>query len=649
MGSRECTSENAPRPDQGDPLAWVTALATALKNISIYPPDHPRVEGAAKDFVGPLAQAGSRHVWHVLSMRGERFRLGRQTVPTTSVPVSWLVRRFRDAGLRGVEFADDCSVADVLRFADVLNRSRARTGATFESQWQQGEARIRPLYLVFDGQHLEAETDEMEHAGSDGAGDADASMPGSVSGSGSAALHSPRLASLMKQVTSTPEVQERLRAIERCSAAIDDFDLREVDLLAAIAELLPADVSADANQVAEAVEEILVRVEIELGELLRRNAKVRGADLLRRALEVARKYFHSKAVDQKPQRDLPSGRPEDARIVADLDLLLGEVERLPEDTGLRLPPADQLQAQAPALAGELLGIYLHTLANHTNPNTDRALQAALRQVLTLSGANLVEVLDAYVRPKSGEPPLSRADRLRVIGMLVDAGLVALVRQQHYVDAETITRDFPESLPLAARILGDDAEGLAVLRAAFDALSPVLAIGGVQAAAKAGVLTDPRVIEVLVAIGGDVILPLLIEAAGNDSLLVRKTLLDYLRTLRLPPAEAAVCRAATDAALVPREYVQNLLTATTQKRLDTTLRTSSGQLLRRAIETAEGRLSPEATLVAIDDLVHVPTAETRALLRRLATAGRFTRFGAHARAVRRHARATLAACEAPNVP
>jgi hypothetical protein len=137
-----------------------------------------------------------------------------------------------------------------------------------------------------------------------------------------------------------------------------------------------------------------------------------------------------------------------------------------------------------------------------------------------------------------------------------------------------------------------------------------------------------------------VLPFLPHAASHGSRDIRQILLDLARNLPLPEPERAALGSVASVDDLPRAYLQNLLTAVSQKKFDETQRAATGRLLRAAVERSYKRGDHEGLLAAIDNLRHVPEPETRALLRFLATTGRFTQFGSQARAVRRCARAVL---------
>jgi hypothetical protein len=621
----------------------VQSLATALKNIAIYPASHPRVQGAATDALERLrVRAGERRTIAML-LHGDEFDVAGNRLRMDSLDAAWLIEKLRNAGLRGVEFDVDCSVHDVNEFAMMLNRCRPRTRDHLLSQWHNEHTRLRLLPLVFTGGYAEGADDAEPVAQAADANPPEPapSAPSPRESKSRTRATRPRLSAVLQRLAEDDSIRQQLKTIESQTedptAAID----RGIDLLEAIGELLPADIANDPDQIEGVVRKVLDRVEDGLGAVVQRKAKVKGGELLRMALGVARQYFPAQAPQQALSREeLPTGRPEDEGIVADLDLLLHEMAELPEAANLRLPPATDFEPGSSTMSRELCGVLLHTLSHSTNEAVLQAASARLAPAVRTLGTLGAKMVDNYINPKDQGTSITQTARTRILRSLVDGGLEQLVRTERFVDAAFVARGFPEALPLAARVLGQDADGLRTLREGLEMLGTMLPLGGVTAAAKAGVLLDHGVVRALVAIGGDLVLPFLPHAASHGSRDIRQILLDLARNLPLPEPERAALGSVASVDDLPRAYLQNLLTAVSQKKFDETQRAATGRLLRAAVERSYKRGDHEGLLAAIDNLRHVPEPETRALLRFLATTGRFTQFGSQARAVRRCARAVL---------
>ena len=616
------------------------SLAAALKNAAIYPLTHPRVATAAEAAVEQLRAHASKQGQVDVAVNEEGVAVAGTMIPDNTPGAQWLAQRLRDVGLRGIEFAADCTMVDVSEFAALLNGCRGRDRATLLSQWPKGHARLRPLQLMFTGRYsADGESSEVTNSSAPPR-EADAGTGGERR-----RQHRPHVQAVLDRLSADTDVQQRLLAIEQNCVDPANVTERQIDLLDAIADLMPADVSNDPHQIEEAVKGILARVEVQLGEIVRRNAKVKGADLLRKALAVAPKYFKTKATQQTVRKDLPSGRPEDEKIVASLELLLEELAALPAAADLRLPSAKKQDANDPTLGRELCGICLHVLANAADTAITKAAEQHLAIAFASHGAWLGDLLDVYVRQGSQSAALSAPTRARLLRSLVDAGLGPLLRSRGHVDAEFVARGFPELLPLASRLLGGDEDGLRTLRQGLELLATILPLGGAAAAAKAGALLDPIVVTALTRVGGDVILQFVPHAATHGTRQIRQLLLDYARGLPLAAAEAAALASVESVDELPRDYLQQVLLAAARHKVEGPLQMATCRLLRAAVERGKGRLTHELYLAAIDNLRYAPEPETNALLRELAKMGLFTCIGQKAREVRLRARATLTALDA----
>lgn len=627
MGSQQGTPSGGAATPPAPATAVVQALHLVLKNLAIYPSLHPRVTESTAALVAALRRHSSNAARVVVQATGDSLRVGDDVV----TEALRLPERFRAAGLRGVVFSPDATDDDVRSFADTLLRARAKAGKDFFRAWPTTNPRVEPLPLVYAGVHADdAAPTPWTHEDHAAVGPDD----GSPEPRGRGRLG---VRGVVEHLAAQADVQRRLRAIELHACDPGEVGEREVDLLAAIADLLPADVCGDPDEVARAVTQVLSRVERSLAELVRRNARVAGGELLRTALEVARRYFQTGSSTPTPSQDLPTGRPEDAGIVADLALLLQELERLPEADGLCLPPADAFDAGAAAVAQRVCGIVLHALVGFDHPGVAAAARSRLGAI---APQVLRPQLDRYLARDGSAPPVPANGAVRILEALLDAGHLKLVRERGYVDAAFVARGFPHALPLAARVLGTDAPGRRQLRDALQALRPVLQLGGAEAAVRAGVLRQPVVVTALVATGGDVALSLLQQAAIQADDDERRRLLDGARALELPPPEAAALAAVGETDRIPPDYLPLVFAAAARGEFTGPVRAASGAILRDAARRAVATLPQLARLRAVEALLLVPGVETRALLEELARHGRFLHLGSDSRALRACARRAL---------
>ena len=659
-------------------------LATALRNIAIYPAGHPRFATAAADLVArmiartqgcrPLliGQRDNRLIVDNTAIPSEvgqpRFataaadlvarmiartqgcrplligqRDNRLIVDNTAIPSevgqpAWLRQRFREAGLRGIAFTATCTVDDVVEFGSVLRR--ARNGVSFLSLWPETHDRVRVHDLVFAGDFVDTPAGDSDEADRDADGPVD--LVGTTPAlSGAMRPPADQATRRLRQAT-----RERLAADEAVTARLAEIEARcahpanepgqEFDLLAAVTAMLPADVAAQPEVVVDTVRKVLDRMAADLPTLLQGNGQVRGADVLRIAMGVARKYFRVDVPEQMPARDLPSGRPQDDAIDANLEKLQLELAALPAVACPPLPLAAELRADAPRLATELLGIHLHTFTNTERPEVKAKARQRLVQMFEQLDAGCTQVLQAYLgRPHE---PAPGGDRLRseLLKMVQEAGQREWLLQHAYVDATFVAKSFPESLWLAARVLDARPEHRAILRQGLEALSLVIAAGGTAAASKTGVLRDPLVVEMLLRVDGGVASELL-QVAAQSTAEIRRLLVAHLLGAGLPPAETAVLCAIEPAEAVPVPFLRELLRASRAGRFDAKVREATGALLRSVVADGLEQL-PEARLLdAITNLRHVPDDETRCLLDTLTTHRRLWQLDSRARAIRRCAR------------
>lgn len=637
MGSARPTTTKQPTDHATDAAAaLIEALALALRNLAIYPASHPRVQSAAAACATQLAAHGDGRRPVVLGQRDGEFLVDDVPVAATAGPAGRLLQEFRAAALRGIVIAPDCTTEDLLAFAEALGQTRTRKGTPFQAVWPADHPRLRATDLVFRGGF---------RARLAGATTTDTTDAGAA---GDPALQE-RRAQIVAQLTGDAGITSRLTTIAAGIAAPTDADEESIDLLTKVAELLPAEVAQNPELVVAAVQQILDQLEAEL-PTLQREATVAGADLLRLALGVARKYFQSTAPTSPSPRPLPSGRPEDEAISADLPRLLQQLDQLPA-TSLRLPPAAEFAPQHPTMARELLGIHLHTLVGTGRPEVKAAVRQRLLQGLSALDAPRQELLRCYLGKPQEPAPAGDAIRQQLVELLVEAGATDFVRELGFVDATYLARHFPDSLRLGARVLGGSPAGLTILRDGLRALGPVLTLGGVATAVRAGVLQDPPVIAALLAVGDASAQPLLAQLARQEQPAVRRQLVAFLQQQPLPAAAATVL-GTLDPVALPANLVETLLRGTIARRFDAGLDAIAGQLLRAHVEQVERRTpaGEHALLVAaMDTLQHVPGPETTTLLQRLAARDRLAVFDASARAVRRRATELLARSRAGGNP
>ena len=599
----------------------MTAFASAVKNLTIYPATHPRVLARAQEFT-TLFEQQDCHVCELI-LSGKELLLDGKQLPSDHLALKWLSQRARETGLRGIRIERQCRADDVVLFAQALVACRASATVGLADTWDHPDAHVKPLALVVGETRADGKTRTSRAAGNR----EQAADMTDVGGS---------LAEKLESVAQSESVQSLLRQIELAGGG-DTLGAENVNLLEMIGQLLPVDGPTDIAELTATVEQILARVQGEMHQVIRQDTRVRGAELLRSAVGLARTYFGRTTPEEKNRPELPAGRPEDARIVADVEALLTEYEALPSADGLRLPSSEPLDGRAPAVMHEVLGACLHSLKNTSDPARRRARLRLTAGLVKSYPTGLAEVLDTYLTATDDDQSLPIATRLSMLSGLVEGGLTDLLASRGYLDEEILQAGFPEVLRIAANAFHTEAD-FARMRRALDMLKPVLQNGGTKAAADAGLLDDEAVARLLARTGGDAALALLSHCESDEPGLLA-VLADFVLTLECPPAERAVLRIC-NAHAVPAYFLRRLLRAADKGKFDDALRRASGELLREHVETHRLDMPLEQLREAIEALGMVPSDETEQLLQRLRTTGRFVNFGARARATRQAAIQTL---------
>ena len=604
----------------------VASFASAVKNLTVYPKDHPRVVARADEFAQQFGAcvADSQEITVV----ADGLRLAENEVAPDNLAVQWLAQRCREAGVRAIAIDPGCIPEDVIRFAEALVACRPGSGQSLPQTWHDESARVRPIELVV-GDH---------HSAHGGNGNGNGSPPPE----GELAVQGLRsgLGQQLREIAERPSVRNLIEAIESAGGEeyASDEPGKQVDLVGAIGELIPADGPADVDALASTVEDILSRTLGEAMELVRSDRRVRGADVMRSAVQMARAFFARPETDAVAPQALPEGRPEDEHIQADLPALLAELNELPPAHDLRLPAAQELELGAPTTSRELLGICLHGLSETTDKDQR---QIRVRWITALCARQPdagLDVLDAYLGATSPIPQHARMDMLQD---LVGAGLHETIRNGGYVDNELLRSGFPEVLALAARALRSPDERHR-LRTALDDIAPLLDNGGAQAAADGGHLDATETISLLASTGGRTALQLLAHSRNESGL--REVLLERSRELGLPNTERVALKLHA-ADQLPRGYLQRLLRACARQDFIGSTRTATAEILCNFLEQNLRELPAVKLSVAIDALEEAPCPQARQCLKSVMRAGRFS-LSSELRALRQQAREVLERMDAP---
>jgi hypothetical protein len=626
-----------------------------MKISIVYEARHPRVVERAKAFTAELARWVKAPWWLAVRVREHALWVGQSRCEASSPLTSWLTTRLREAGLAGIQFGPNVEVDAAIEFAKALAACNIRSGRGFEALWRPDHPSIRPLDLLFRGGHR-----EVDETGGPPPGDGVPAVPeqpstgdahGAATVPGGAHVAPAELvpvdlhSELAARLCRSPAIAEQVMSIEaRCRRSLDEAiaDVSSsVDVLTLVVRQLPVEVLGDDTRIEEVVTKALAAVQRDLDRLMCTDKEVQNAELMRRAMTVARRYFSKDVRAIGPAKDLPSGRPEDERITPDLAALLRELDQMPARQ-VSLPEARHLEASSPDMAAELGGIYLNLLIAGQRPGTRATLRQNLPKVLDVLGAGRLQVFDEYLgTDRRGQARTSDAERLSVLGVLTDAGRGELIVGREYCDAAFVSRTFPRCLPILASALAATPRGIAMLRQALGMLPPQRITEGAEVLRRLGALRDRKLVAALAAVGGPAVTPMLRRALGAAEPAIVVLVAEHLRSLPLPTAETVALRCIDSVEGLPLRYLDDLCRMVEDRRKeDPAARQASGSILRSMLVERWDRLPHERRLLSIAAFRHLPGPESTALLYRLARGGRFTQFGRQARAVRRKARETL---------
>lgn len=609
--------------------AQLRRITTMWRNVCVYPPEHPRVTTAVAAVLQNLASVPAAE--RAVQVRDGELRLCGATFSLDDDDALSLVARLQEVGLRGFELTDACTPAEVIAFLQAARQNRRQSSDALVERWPGDHPRLRALPLSFDGGFQ----DVPAKAGGR------APRPSRPT-TGPAPLPTPVRAA-MQQLAADPEILARLRHLEHLTEGGEAGDNVTMPLLDHLGRLLPADVGHDPAAIAATVRTILARVERDLAEVVHRGARVRGSDLMRQALTMARSVFGTSATPMRRSGTLPAGRPEDEAIVADVDLLRSEFAALPDDPKLALPVDDDGNA---ATATEMFGICLHVVvqARGKASQTTSGPRRHLLRLLGSQGKALRSTWGAYVHATTGHR--RDADRRIVLQALLDGANADAAAIRPLVDAAFFAASFPESLAGCVRLLGGDDAGRAVLRQGLQLVAPLLQLGGADATERCGALADPQVVTTLLALGTPEVRDLLPSIARQATGTAQDVLLEQVRKLELAPAAKALLDLVPHPGSLPPTFLPRLLHAWLRQPSTPTMTQECHELLRDAVRRhlANGTLSERAAAIAA--LGAAPDQQTRSLLLELARKGRWAWWDQVSRRIRKVARATLAKLEVP---
>ncbi|MCA8948446.1 MAG: hypothetical protein KDE27_03030 [Planctomycetes bacterium] len=344
---------------------------------------------------------------------------------------------------------------------------------------------------------------------------------------------------------------------------------------------------------------------------------------LRTSANIAQRYFGRPNPGVPIAKDQPSGRPEDAGIEADLDELLAEIAALPTQPNPARQPAVQTGVDEEGIARQLLGVYLYLFMTYAEPDARNKLSTPMRRAFAVCGG-VAAMLDVYLGGGDFREISNDADRLALLELACQAGRGELVLERGYVDADLVVEQFPQSMRLAAQVLGQSPTGLEILRSAIDRLVEQHGMRAFVEILRDSGLQDPEVVGALVRVGGECAHATLTAVAWTGRLELYATLVEYLQGLELPLAERRAL-----ASLRPRDpgaasYLQ-LLFRDAGGEVSDELRARTGELLRRQVQRIRTDGNAHELIAAIEDLALAPDARTRDLLREFGGRNRWSQL------------------------
>lgn len=610
----------------------MTAFASALKNITVYPPEHPRVVERATAFATAYVETVDRP--QQLEVHKDGFAFDGERIDTDHLALAWLHARCRETGTGAIHLEPRCGPGDVIRFATAMIECRPGSGTSLAEHFPDASAAVRPVALVVEERNRAAPT-AGEATGRAGEQPAQREPAGPSIIDATASL-----TDKLRAIANLPSVVELTEAIAACeSNALDptaDQSPNEprtgFDLVEVVAEVLPVDCPSDPAGLQETIEDILRRTHAQLQLTANSERSARSADLLRSAVDIAKTYFGRSNEELDRSQEAPRGRPEDDAIQADVALLTVEMAGLPQASDLRLPAADELGEQAPATTRELLGICLHGLVHGTPEARASQRTATITRLVRNHPDECGEVLDSYLQP--GAEPVGV--RLPVLRALVHSGLDAIVRERRYLDDDLLRAGFPEILPIAARTFATRNEHARV-RSALDDLATMIENGGLEVVAQARVLDDIATMQLLIHCGGKAAWQLLSHCAP-EAMHAQRMLLQCAQGLQLPEPERVVVHVCASLDL-PMDYLRRMLKAAALEQFDEGLRRESAGFLRQWVDANIHKQTASHLATAVQALRFAPGATTTSYLQELARSGRFS-LRPGPRELRQHALATL---------
>ena len=495
--------------------------ADFTKALAIYPETNNRVRlnlEALQTAIGDANAAAERAVTVVFQEKHIEFGGQKHEFHDRS-SLAWLRDRLDHAGLAGAQFHTGVEEATLIAFSKRLleNFLRKDANPSFEDLWPDTYDGILLMDRRFDGTFGRAGRGGSGGGGSgDGAGSVDGGGAGSGdergdgdgtgigddggdggggggvgggfgvgTGVGGGGFHRAgareeglplESGEFIAGLMTDPEVAERLDTLHDLAKTgfVRDLDaeVRATDLLKRIIEELSAEAVQDRGTLVRSVCKTMDALAKHITEdTSAYGFKEQGVylDLLQ---QVSRAHFSREGADLerlKPEHgkgDAPTaggGRKRDALITDDVELLLSEVEDLPDRLQVDLV-RDGAESSL-----EVLSVLLHYLVHLDHPERVRGLFSTLTTMLESPGADELAVLRGYFETVTDEAVRERATSA-LMSFFARIERPELLRVCGLLESENVLMSFPKHFPIYLAALDTNvANDLAELDSVCEAL------------------------------------------------------------------------------------------------------------------------------------------------------------------------------------
>ena len=644
---QDSSAHSPPTASPAD-LAFVERWADYTKAYSIYPPTNARVRAALDAMREQLPKAMANRAnaaagLEIIFFHGGVQLGGKEGELRDGTNASWLHERIRKAGLAGVtilpDVQDDPLLAFTARLLELCNSQELPT--EFDELWPDTYRGIQLHDLRFAGRFRKENEPEMPESRvapqNTGADEVDTSGD----------------QDLVELLMEDEEVKEALDSLQnRMSEETDHGETTyEVDVLGRLLQQMPPDTMDDKDTLLRVTRTALQALESRVGDYGDIQSLPDDVSLIQLMFEasqgilgrcgptneeVAVRLREHVGMDNS---DLPDhqGHKGDEKITDDEALFWEDVGKLPPPWSKELTLADLESVP------EEVGVFLHFFTCADQEDAAEVAKPLLENLLRNGGAPEAAVLLPYLRPPaSGPDEAYRRRRGKVLGLLHDAQLAALLRECGLLSKDAIRDRFPRDFGLYLEALDTSKE------ADREELSRLVGeLGPVKIAASAdelvgveGVTQEGRIDRIL-AVSTPSMMPLfrLLLARGDRT--NRQPIVQALRRLRGDDSLACLLSIVDEPELLPVKYLQ-ALTEGGQSASDAWAMRDliAGVICRYLYATADKPEKTERRAYAIQCLEHFMTPDARDLLRDLLRSRKHLVIPSEPKQIRQAARRVL---------